>query len=269
MQISIRHQLSLGLGAGLSRAVQHLLLTPQSGRSQTVREWHIDMPGIDDAPGFFDAFGNRAHLASQGKPEPELIISVSGVVETHDRNGVIGRMDRDPVPALFRRTTALTQPIGAVVSKFRHAPRSGKDRIPLLHGLMERVAQVLEAAEPAQSQSQDGQEQSQGAAAEPIEAADYAHAFIGAARALEIPARYVTGYRSGEDGEPAAFHAWAEAFDDSLGWIGFDAMLGICPEERHVRVACGLDAVSAAPVRSYPASGTPQHLTMQVEAVAQ
>jgi len=270
MQISIRHQLSLGLGTGLSRAVQHLLLTPQSNHAQTVREWHIDMPGIDEAPGFIDAFGNRAHLASQSKPEAELIISVSGVVETHDRNGVVGRLDRDPVPALFRRTTPLTKPIGAVVAKFRQAPKSGNERIALLHALMARVAEVLEAPEHSQSQSQAGQQQQeQSADGKPHATADYAHAFIGAARALEIPARYVTGYWSGEDGEPAAFHAWAEAFDDSLGWIGFDAMLGICPTERHVRVGCGLDALSTAPVRSYPASGALQHLTMHVEAVAQ
>lgn len=264
MQISIHHRLSLELGSGLSRAVQHLLLTPQSGSCQTVREWHIDMPGIDEATGFFDAFGNRAHLASQSKPEPELLISVSGVVETHDRNGVIGRLERDPVPALFRRTTPLTPPIDAVVGKMR-AQKTG--RIAQLHALMERVGDVLGAAAQTQSQSQAGQEQEQSTGTTP--AADYAHAFIGAARALDIPARYVTGYWSGEDGAPTAFHAWAEAFDDSLGWIGFDAMHSICPTERHVRVACGLDALSATPVRSYPAGGAPQHLTMQVEAVAQ
>lgn len=269
MQISIRHQLSLGLGTGLSRAVQHLLLTPQSSGSQTVREWQIDMPGIDEAPGFFDAFGNRAHLASQSRPEAELIIAVSGVVETHDRNGVIGRPEREPVPALFRRMTPLTKPIGAVVGKFRQAPKAGRERITLLHALMARVAEVLDVTEPSQSQPQAGQQQSQGVEATPRGAADYAHMFIGAARALEIPARYVTGYRCGEDGQPATFHAWAEAFDDSLGWISFDTMLGVCPTERHVRVACGLDALSAAPVRSYPASGVPQHLGMHVEAVGQ
>ena len=268
MQISIHHRLSLDLGSGLVRAVQHLLLTPQSSPSQSVREWHIDMPGIDEAPGFFDAFGNRAHLASQTKPEAELIIAVSGVVETHDRNGVVGRLEREPVPALFRRVTPLTRPIGAVVTTFRNAPKSGNERIALLHALMARVGEVLDA--PGQTEAQAGQTQSQDTAPKaPHEASDYAHAFIGAARALAIPARYVTGYRSGSDEEPAVFHAWAEAFDDSLGWIGFDVMPGVCPTDRHVRVACGLDAFSAAPVRAYPAAAAPQQLGMNVEAVAQ
>lgn len=268
MQISIRHHLSLGLGAGLGRAVQHLLLTPQSGSTQTVREWHIDMPGIDEAPGFFDAFGNRAHLASQSKPDAELVIAVSGVVETHDRNGIIGRLEREPVPALFRRVTPLTKPSEKTVAPIRQLQAAGKGRIALLHALMEQVGEALGTPEQTQSQGAGGQQQSQRAGIAPV-AADYAHAFIGVARALGIPARYVTGYWSGEDGEPPAFHAWAEAFDDSLGWICFDALLGFCPTDRHVRVACGLDALSTAPVRSVPATGAPQHLTMAVEAVAQ
>lgn len=266
MQISIHHRLSLELGAGINRAVQHLLLTPQTGPTQTVHEWRIDMPGIDEAAGFLDGFGNRAHLASQSKPDSELRIAVSGVVETHDTNGVIGRLEREPVPTLYRRVTPLTRPVGAIVGRFRNAKM--ESRIALLHALMERTAEVLGAPEQAQTQAQDMQQQQQATGAVPG-AADYAHAFIGAARALDIPARYVTGYFSGEDGRPAAFHAWAEAWDESLGWICFDAMLSLCPTVRHVRIATGLDAVSAMPVRSYPAIGLPQHLTMDVEATAQ
>jgi hypothetical protein len=269
MQISIHHRLSLELGENIGRAVQHLLLTPQSGPTQTVREWHIDMPGIDEAPGFFDAFGNRAHLAAQSKPDAELVISVSGVVETHDRNGVLGRPERGPMPALFKRVTPLTKPIGAVVSKVRHLDKAGTGRIALLHALMERVAEVLEASGQMQSQSAGEQMQAQGVTATPAGAAEHAHAFIGAARALDIPARYVTGYLSGSDEGPAAFHAWAEAYDDGLGWIGFDAMLGFCPTDGHVRVACGLDALSAAPVRTHPAAGMLREIEMSVEAVAQ
>jgi transglutaminase-like putative cysteine protease len=256
MQISIRHTISLGVGEGIARAVQHLLLTPQSSAVQEVREWRIEAPGLDEATGFIDAYGNRAHLASQTRPEPELTIAAAGVVETIDRNGVVGRLERDPVPALFRRVTPLTRPTGAIVAKFRNAPREGGDRIPLLHALMARVGDVL-GAPTEQGQTQDGQSQSQSqGAAKEAAAADHAHAFVGAARALDIPARFVSGYLAGADGA-AAVHAWAEAWDDGLGWIGFDAKLGLCPGERHVRVASGLDALSAMPVRSVPMVGTP------------
>jgi transglutaminase-like putative cysteine protease len=267
MKISIKHQLSLTLGPGVPRAIQHLLLTPQSSNVQTVRTWQLDVEGLNDPGGFLDAFGNRAHLASQTKPEPELTISVEGVVETHDRSGVVGRLSGEPVPALYRRVTPLTKPIGAVLSKFRNAPRTGRDRIPLLHALMARVAEVLDPVEQTQSQDGQSQSQSQGSpTASKHDATDYAHAFIGAARALEIPARYVTGYLAADGEDEARFHAWTEAWDDGLGWIGFDPLLQLCPEERHVRVASALDAVSAMPVRSVPTVGTPQVLVMTIEA---
>jgi hypothetical protein len=251
MQISVRHTLNIGLGEGLPRAVQHLLLTPQSSSVQTVREWRIEAAGMDDATGFIDAYGNRAHLCSQTRPEPEMTIVASGIVETHDKAGVVGRLDRDPVPALFRRVTPLTKPSGAITGKLRAMPKDGQGRIALLHALMARVGEVIGGE--SQSQSQNGQSQSQDQAAE---AADFAHAFIGTARALGIPARYVTGYVLPED-SAAAFHAWAEAWDEGLGWIGFDPMLGYCPAERHVRVATGLDAQATLPVRSVPTAGTP------------
>jgi transglutaminase-like putative cysteine protease len=265
MKIAIRHSMSLTLGPGLNRGVQHVLLTPVSGPTQAVREWSIEMPGIETAASFTDAFGNRARLVNQVKPEPELLITVSGVVETIDRNGVIGRVPGDIPPALYRRPTAVTKAAGAITSKFRASPRTGQDRIALLHALMARVAEVVGGTE--QSQVQDGQGQSQSQAnAVHAPASDYAHGFIGAARALEIPARYVTGYLHGSDSEQPALHAWAEAWDDGLGWIGFDAMLLLCPTDRHVRVAVGLDATSTMPVRSIPVAGEPQVLAMSVEA---
>jgi transglutaminase-like putative cysteine protease len=274
MKIAIRHQLSLAIGPGAARAVQHILLTPTAGPTQSILEWAIEVPGGENATTFADGFGNRAMLVTQMRPEAEITISVTGLVETIDRNGVVGRPAGEPPPALFRRSTAATKPIGAITSKLRSTPRGGPDRIPLLHALMARVGEVLGETGQSQSQQQDGQSQSQ-SQGQPesqahgsvrADATAHAHAFIGAARALDIPARFVTGYLYGAETPEAAFHAWAEAWDDGLGWIGFDAMLQICPTDAHVRVAVGLDANSTAPVRSVPVVGTPTMLEVQVEA---
>src|SRR5690606_4885604 len=114
-----------------------------------------------------------------------------------------------------------------------------------------------EAPGQTQSQSQGSGAQSQGQSQSSGDhkvhgAVEHAHAFIGAARALAIPARYVSGYLHSDGGTEPGFHAWAEAWDDGLGWIGFDPLLGECPAERHVRLACGLDAETVPPVRAAP-----------------
>jgi transglutaminase-like putative cysteine protease len=81
-------------------------------------------------------------------------------------------------------------------------------------------------------------------------AADLTHIFIGAAHRLGIPARFIAGYFcQAEDGIAQTGHSWAEAYVPDLGWVGFDPTNGFCPTDAHVRVAVGLDALGAAPVR--------------------
>jgi len=284
MRISIRHRLSTTPPPGSANAVLHLLLTPQSGPTQTVESWSVQMEGIDRAGRFTDAYGNGAHLVNQRQPDGDLVVTVEGIVATVDRHGVYGKGGPGPVPALFKRVTPLTKAPVSLYGRFRGSKDS---RLDVLHALMARVGEVLHSPaavlqSQSQSQSQGGQSQSQsqsqgsansadGEEAPPDlprpPATDYAHAFIGAARALDIPARYITGYITGDEDDHAAFHAWAEAYDEGLGWVGFDAMLGLCPTDRHVRLAVGLDGNSAQPLRAVPAGDGPTEISVSVLAL--
>ena len=262
MRIAIRHQLSVTPPPGTGQAVLHLLLTPSSGPTQTVEHWAIDSDGIDTAGTFTDAYGNAVHLVNQTRPEGDITVTVSGSIITKDTHGVLGRPGGEPVPALYTRITPLTRAPITLYGKFRNSKES---RLNVLHALMARVGETLGLPEEAteqpatQMQANGAQSQSQSQSSdqpadEPVlpPASDYAHSFIAGARALDIPARYVTGYLVDAEGT-SAFHAWAEAYDDRLGWIGFDACLQLCPTDRHVRLAVGLDALSAQPLRAAPA----------------
>lgn len=244
MKLTIKHTLRYSLGTP-ARAVQHVLLTALATPQQKVERWSIDMAGFADAATFRDGFGNRAQLVTQVKPEAELVVTVSGAVETIDKAGVLGRLEYDPMPAMFRRPTELTKPDAQLIDGLK----DGSDRIALFHEVMGRI---FERPTGAQSQQQDGEGQSQSQSAAPVpKPQDGSHLFVGAVRALEIPCRYVTGYLLAEDGT-GSFHAWAEAWDESLGWIGFDPSLNLCPTENHIRVASGLDAMSCPPIRTVP-----------------
>lgn len=258
MQITINHQMRVILREPTARALLHLLLSPQSGPTQQVLDWTLSISGDAGRTEIVDCFGNFALFASLAKSVDHIDIAVSGRVDTVDTNGVLGRLVSDPVPALFKRMTPSTRSPVSVWSKFRNEDLNGPGRIEVLHGLMTRINEMYrEPDEPTQSQSQGGQSQtqSQGTAPEPAmpPMADCAEAFVAAARALGIPARFVSGYVAAEDSDLiSGVHNWAEAYDDNLGWIGFDPWLDVCPTDRHVRVAIGLDAESAAAVRSYP-----------------
>src|SRR5262249_25459254 len=101
---------------------------------------------------------------------------------------------------------------------------------------------------------------------------DFAHVFIAAARSLGIPARYVGGYFRCDDevSEQEAGHAWAEAFVPELGWVAFDAANGLCATDAHVRIAVGLDELSAAPLRGtrYGGAGGGVFVNNRVEQAA-
>src|SRR3546814_20731142 len=68
---------------------------------------------------------------------------------------------------------------------------------------------------------------------------------------MGIPARYVSGYLLADEGDVLhETHGWAEALVPELGWVGFDPSTRVCVTERYLRIACGLDADEAAPIRS-------------------
>ena len=89
--------------------------------------------------------------------------------------------------------------------------------------------------------------------------------FLAAARAEGIPARYVSGYFLRSDStEQEAGHAWAEAYIEGVGWIGFDPANGVCADERHLRLAIGRDYLEAAPVRGARLGGGHETLAVDV-----
>jgi len=96
---------------------------------------------------------------------------------------------------------------------------------------------------------------------------DLTHIFIAAARSLGVPARYVSGYFHRADGvsEQDAGHAWAEAHVPDLGWVAFDPTNKISATDAHLRVAIGLDYLSAAPVRGARSGGAGEALQVRVQ----
>jgi hypothetical protein len=240
MRISIRHELRYAFTEGTAHTVQHVLMTPRDTKAQKIVEWSISMPGMETAASFIDAFGNTAHLVSQTRPEDGLEIVVTGIFDTTDSSGVTGKLETDPNVSLFRRFTGQTRPNGNLVNRLKAQQKGGMARVELMHWLMNRLYEARDGS------TDDGEE------AVEIVAEDHAHVFIAALRGIEIPARFVTGYVLDADDRPARLHVWAEAWDDGLGWIGFDPSANLCPTEAHVRLAAGLDAETTAPIRLVP-----------------
>ncbi|KUY56797.1 transglutaminase family protein [Burkholderia sp. RF2-non_BP3] len=309
MRLAIRHISRYQFDDQATYALQRLRLRPQSGPGQTVRAWQVTIEGVEPALSYTDGLGNRIDLVRHDRgAKNEIVVVAAGVVETQDRAGILGNPEGYAPPWIFERETALTK-AGDTVRELTQALPIEPHSLDALHWLMTEVhgriayaPNLADAPVDAETALQSGEGTSR----------DHAHAFIAAARALKVPARYISGYvladsamqriadakqsaaddeeeealalQSGDGMQQAlgashavqsqglpqaalgaqpqaaalmqqpAGHAWAEAYVEGLGWVGFDPFMNRCPDERYVRIAVGLDARDAQPVTGLGAS---------------
>ncbi len=264
MQIDVYHKTSYRYDKPAAQMVLHLLLTPQKFPGQDIVYWSVEAPGIDHAATFLDGFANIVHLVAWPRVARHLDIIASGTVHSKDHGGVVGKFRADIPPRLFLRRTALTAPddaIRALAETIGAQEASTLNRLHALMGHLHRTMTFMPGTTDAKTTAAQALKAARGVCQ------DYCHIFIATARAMGIPARYITGYLAMDRGDTAdAHHAWAEAYEENLGWVAFDAANGICPTERYVRLSCGLDARGAAPIRGIRRGRANETLRVQVRA---
>jgi transglutaminase-like putative cysteine protease len=116
---------------------------------------------------------------------------------------------------------------------------------------------------------------------------DFAHVLIALCRAIQVPARYVSGYivtshqsqtqslngmtqsqSQAQSQEPRrgadASHAWVEVFTPVYGWRGLDPTNNLVASEHHVKMAVGRDYRDVSPSRGAYRGGASEHLSVTV-----
>lgn len=268
MLLSIDHVTTYRYDAPVRGVVQSQRLTPSVFDGQWVLDWTVTVTGGTAGAGFRDGAGDWVQGFTVMGPVDAIEVRVKGSVETTDLAGVL-RGHREIVPPeAYLRETLATEPDVALRALAEEAA-GVENRLDAAHALMNAVADAL-VYEPGATHAAT-------TAAEALKLGrgvcqDHAHVMCAAARAAGIPARYVSGYLFvAEKDEPhEAAHAWAELWTPGLGWVGFDAANRWCPDDRYVRLASGLDARAAAPIRGIARLATGENLkvTVEVQAVA-
>jgi transglutaminase-like putative cysteine protease len=226
--------------------IQLLRVTPASFAGQAVVDWRIDIDRDARLRTGRDGFGNITTMLYVDGPIEQIGLTFAGEVLTEDRAGIVAGAPEPLPPLLFRRMTLLAGADQRIIA-FAHAARDeGGDALDWLHRLNHQIHQRIAYNTEATGVETDA---ATAFARGHGVCQDHAHIFLAAARALGIPARYVSGHLFRRDGEVAqqAAHAWTEAFIEGLGWIGFDPANGICTDDAYVRVAVGLDYGDASP----------------------
>jgi transglutaminase-like putative cysteine protease len=252
--------------APVANCVRRLMVLPPPQRgSQTIiySDWHCS-PEPDSVREQNDNFGNRilelCHDRIQHEFRFELTMTTSreacgaDFAENLPESGVGAFLVSSAlcdVNATVRRTAQeilqATEPSLCAADKDSPVLRPATRARPyptvdpaLLEGICERVFQTLHYTPgTTHTRTAASHAMQQGAGI----CQDYAHLMIALCRALNIPARYISGYNPAE----GLMHAWAEALYNGR-WHAWDPTHNRATQPNCVYVACGRDFRDVAPI---------------------
>jgi transglutaminase-like putative cysteine protease len=240
MLLKIEHHTHYSYSDFVNYTIQQLRLTPNSENGQYVRRWDIKVKG--ELHPFIDAYRNISHRLIINEPHKDIDIVAIGEVET----GLDKINHQDYLPlSIFLRNTKLTEANQKLIKFAQKFKATGDEQIDALEKMMHAILNHVEYIK--------GVTQVTTTASEAFQlrkgvCQDHAHIFIACCHALNLPARYVSGYMFTEDGHLMQSHAWAEVWLDKMGWQSFDVSNGCKVNDLYVRLAIGLDYKSASPV---------------------
>ncbi len=256
MKLEIVHSTRYRYTGPIAETVMEVRLRPMNGNGQRCLDFKLEVSHGVNARTYIDGFGNHVHYFNLVRPHGGLSVVSRSTVET----GL--RADSDAGEDLVRDFLRFRSPVKEV---------DGVRELARRHAIpdpasAESVEHALEALTLTISRefTYDRTVTNVYSAVDEVVTLkagvcqDFAHLFIAVARAMGVPARYVSGYiHTPGERVAAASHAWAEAWIVGRGWAGFDATHPVRTTPHHVRLAVGRDYTDAAPTRGvYVGSAT-------------
>ncbi|HQV25871.1 MAG TPA: transglutaminase family protein [Acinetobacter sp.] len=258
MKLLVNHQTHYRYTELARNSVQSIKMMPQSSLHQNIETWHISVPGLYDWKR--DAFNNLWITATQRHYYRDLTIMAQGVVDVHATE--VGHMHTHVSPLLFLQRTSMTE-CDAVMLDFAKEKVTVKSRhelILLAESILQHIAYRPYTTSVTTS-AIDAFYAREGVCQ------DHAHVFIAMCRALQLPARYVSGYLYDQNQPHLASHAWAEVFVENE-WYCFDVSNQIFSPQNHIYVAIGRDYLDVAPVRGIREQGGVESMISTVQVLA-
>jgi transglutaminase-like putative cysteine protease len=258
MKLTIQHVTNYDYTAPLQYALQSLCLTPQASAHQTVHDWTVTAPAPLHAQR--DGYGNVSHTWSLARRMYGSAVRAGGTVETHSSPWLV---DDAAPPQVYLRHTPLTR---------AHAQLKALGRVHLADGVSEASAMALALAVIQRVRYRPGATDVGTTAEQAWELGggvcqDHAHVYLAACRANGVAARYVSGYFYAPDAPHLASHAWVDVCvaPAEHRWLSVDITHGCLMDERHVRLAVGLDYAACSPIRGVREGGGDETMRVRID----
>ncbi|MDP9172599.1 MAG: transglutaminase family protein [Planctomycetota bacterium] len=259
MLLKITHQTDLRYSDLISESIMELRMVPRQEADQHRLSFDLAIGPATTARSYFDWLGNTVHTFSVNAFHQQICIVATSVVET-DRPRKEPERFRDqwPIPAdAYDYSVYDYLQFGGPIMESAQltdltnflAPRSGTSlgevALRMLYLIDDKFTYkkgITTAASPITDILKTGYGVCQ----------DFTHLMIGMARALKIPARYVSGFIHPDAQRFRGYtqtHAWCELLFPSAGWIGFDPANRCVVGGNFVKVAIGRDFNDVPPNR--------------------
>lgn len=257
MKLEIIHNTRYKYMGRIAETTMEVRLQPMDGHGQKCLGFRLLLSHGVMPRHYVDGYGNRVHYFNLVRPHTNLNVTSRSVVETGLPND--GETGEDLVHDFLRFRSPVNDIDGIRELAKRHASSDNASPEEIEATLDELTRTISREFTYDKTVTNVYSAVDEVLALKAGVCQDFAHLFVAVARAMGVPARYVSGYihDPGDKGHKVASHAWAEAWVPRRGWIGFDATHPVRTTQHHVRLAVGRDYTDAAPTRGvYVGSAT-------------
>ena len=255
MLLKITHQTDLTYSDLISESVMELRVAPRQEQDQHRLSFNLAIGPPTSVTSYFDWLGNTVHAFSINPFHQKIRIVATSVVET-DRSRPMPEQLPDTWPIQSYESYAMWDYLhmptetsaGPVINcaplqelnttlDAKPGMKLGELALRMMNTINEKF-EYQKGVTTAASPITDILEHRKGVCQ------DFTHLLLGMARAMQIPARYVSGLVHPEAEEFRGYtqtHAWVELYFPSTGWIGLDPTNKTVIGPNFIKVAIGRD----------------------------
>jgi transglutaminase-like putative cysteine protease len=253
MLLSITHTTDLHYSDYINESVMELRMAPLQEQYQHRLSFGLDIGPATTVKSYFDWLGNTIHAFSINAMHNQIQIIATSIVQTDARHNRL-----EHFPDTWIRDANFDYSLcdfllfgGKIVDSTElrdlaasAIPQSnGRNSQVKLGALVTSLLRLIDEKFVYQKSVTDASSSITEILAHGRGVCqDFTHLMIGLARALNIPARYVSGYLHPDRQRLRGYtqtHAWVEIFFPSMGWVGVDPTNNCIAGENFVKVAIG------------------------------
>jgi transglutaminase-like putative cysteine protease len=276
MLLKLIHTTDLTYSELISESVMEMRMAPRQEQDQHRLSFTLAIGPPTSVTSYFDWLGNTVHTFTVAAFHRQIRIVATSVVETdRPRKQVEKFVDVWPIPPEISSDYSFYDDLhfgGPIVDlpalrelveilQPQPGMSLGELGLAILHLINEKFTYkkgITSAASPIADILESGKGVCQ----------DFTHLMIGIARAMGIPARYVSGLVHPDAEKYRGFtqtHAWCELYFPTAGWIGFDAANNCIVGPNFVKVAVGRDFRDVPPNRGLYRGNAEEKIDVKVQ----